>query len=250
VQGLLETNHGAVLARIAAACAEGGREVAELRLLAVTKAVEPALAHALFELGCRELGENRVPELERKVAWFRERESRPRWHFIGHLQRNKARRVLRLADEIHSVDSPRLLEALARIGDEEERWPGIYLQAKLTEEEAKEGAPPERIERLVAIARSTRLPLLGLMTMAAPVPPAPSSSRHAPPAETFAALRRLAAALPGEAFVDGRPQLSMGMSGDLEDAIGEGATIVRVGSSLFEGLPRSPRPAPPTGGDR
>lgn len=246
VQGLLERNHGAVVARIAEACAAAGREASEVRLLAVTKTVEPEVAHALFLRGCRDLGENRVPEFERKVNWFRERDLHPRWHFIGHVQRNKARRVLRLADEIHSVDSPRLLETLARLGDEEERWPEIYLQAKLTDDGAKTGVAPAEFAAFVDAARVTRLPLVGLMAMA---PLVGDDDRLESARRTFAALRELAAALPAEAFVDRHPRLSMGMSRDLEVAIDEGAEIVRVGSSLFEGVPRNPRPSP-TGGER
>ena len=130
----LESNHEAVRARVAAACAAGGRAASAVRLLAVTKTVEPEQALALAELGCLDLGENRVPELERKVAWFGTRLPRVRWHFIGHLQRNKARRVVQLADEIHAVDSARLLATLVRVAEDLGRRPGLYLQVKLTKQ--------------------------------------------------------------------------------------------------------------------
>ena len=108
----LERNRTQVLERIARAAAAAGRDPSSIELVAVTKSVEPALAAALFELGTQALGENRADELETKARALREQGLAPRWHFVGHLQRNKARRVLAVADAIHSVDSGRLLETL------------------------------------------------------------------------------------------------------------------------------------------
>jgi len=233
----LEKNHEAVLSRVAEACAACGRDPAEVRVVAVTKKVTPEVAHALARLGAVDLGENRVPEFERKVAWFRDRDASVRWHFIGHVQRNKARRVLKLADEIHSVDSPRLLTTLARLADEEGRRPGIYLQARLTAEDQKYGLAPDALPELVEEARAARLPLLGLMVMA---PPLKRGAELGRPLEVFERLRALAEALPPAAFRDGRPLLSMGMSDDLEDAVRAGSHLVRVGTAFFEGVPSPP----------
>jgi pyridoxal phosphate enzyme (YggS family) len=204
-------------------------------MVAVTKKVEPELARALAELGCLDLGENRVSELERKATFFRERGAEARWHFIGHIQRNKARRVARLADVIHSVDSARLLADLARHARDEQRQPAIFLQVKLAADAAKSGVSPAELPTLIAQARSSGLALLGLMTMA-PLPTADAAATRAQARATFDELARLAATLPAEAFVDGRPRLSMGMSGDFEEAVSAGAHVLRIGSALFEGV--------------
>lgn len=224
------------VARAARAC---GRDPADVCVVAVTKTVEPEVALALAELGSRDLGENRVAELERKVTAFRERGVSARWHFIGHVQRNKARRVVRLVDVIHSVDSERLLSALARAAQEEERRPGLYLQVKLADESAKSGATPGELPALVTAAGASGLPLLGLMAMA-PLPSDDEQRNRAGAQQTFEELARLAQSLPAQAFAEGRPLLSMGMSSDFDEALRAGAHVLRIGSAFFEGveLPR------------
>ena len=226
---------------MARVCREVGRDPQEIRLVAVTKTVAPEVAGALAELGCTDLGENRVAELERKHAWFAASGRTVRWHFVGHVQRNKARRVVRLADEIHSVDSRALLDTLARVAAEEGRRPGIYLQVKLTDEPTKSGLSLAELPQLLAAA--TELPCRGLMTMAPLVAEcdAPTAARAA-----FERLAALAAELPGSAFTDGRPLLSMGMSADFEAAVRAGAHVLRIGSAFFEGI----RHAPTAGGAR
>jgi pyridoxal phosphate enzyme (YggS family) len=236
----LASNLARVRGRIEEAARAAGRDPGSVRLLAVTKQVEPEEARALVELGCVDLGENRVPELERKAAAFEASGTTARWHFIGHLQRNKARRVARLAHAIHSVDSERLFDLLQRLAADEGLRPSIYLQVKLADEEAKGGLAPAALPALVERARGGGLPLLGLMTMA-PLLEDPVAAR-AEARRTFEALRDLARALPAEAFVEGRPLLSMGMSTDLEEAVAAGADVVRIGSALFHD------PAASTGG--
>ena len=233
LQLLLRQNRDAVLDRLAAAAREAGRPPGELRLVAVTKTVEPPVALALARLGQVDLGENRLASLERKAAFFQAQGERVRWHFIGHLQRNKARRVLRLAHTIHAVDSPALFETLLRLGAEEGHRPGLYLQVKLTDETAKHGLDPAAVPDLAQRAMEAEAPLVGLMTMA-PLVAGPGRSEAA--RRTFDALATLAQELPAEAFGGGRPRLSMGMSGDLEEAVAAGADDVRIGSALFEGL--------------
>jgi hypothetical protein len=202
--------------------------------VAVTKAVRAEVATALCEAGTADLGENRLPSLEQKAQELQRRGLAPRWHFLGHLQRNKARAVLRLAHEIHSVDSLRLLETLERLADEEDRRPGLYLQVQVVPEENKGGLAPEEVEAVAEhAARRGALPLLGLMAMAPLVLP---EQQRAEARATFETLRALADRLPGGLFEGGAPRLSMGMSGDFELAILEGAHDVRVGTRLFEGL--------------
>ncbi len=233
---LLEKNRDAVLERLAGACAAAGRSPGEVRLVAVTKTVRPETALALAETGQLDLGENRLPSFEEKVKAFRAAGVEARWHFIGHLQRNKARRVAKLAHEIHAVDSPALLETLARVSDEEGVRPGLYLQVKLAAEESKHGLAKEEVPGVVQRARELGgPPLLGLMTMA-PLIEASEDARREAARAVFRELRLLADSLPAEAFEGGRPLLSMGMSGDLEEAVAEGADLVRVGTALFQGV--------------
>lgn len=247
MSSLLQNNRDAVLERLAAACSRAGRSPDEVRLLAVTKTVPAPVARDLAVLGQLDLGENRVTGLEEKSASLADVPG-VRWHFIGHLQRNKARRVARLAHTIHSVDSIPLLETLARVSEEEGVHPRIYLQVNVAAEEAKHGLAPDEAATAVERARALgNLPLLGLMTMAPLVEP--SSARAEAAARTFAGLGALAATLPADAFEGGTPRLSMGMSGDLEQAVAAGAHVVRIGTALYAGLDLSGSPAPPHDGD-
>jgi uncharacterized pyridoxal phosphate-containing UPF0001 family protein len=165
-----------------------------------------------------------------------------RWHFVGHLQRNKARRVLSRADVIHSVDSEALWRTLAAAASELGRSTGIFLQVKLFDEPAKSGLAPAELPALVELAREGPLPLLGLMTIAPLVEP-PDAARSAARA-VFEQLAELAAILPAAAFAGGRPRLSMGMSADFEEAIQAGADVLRIGSLFFEGVELEPRGRP------
>jgi len=238
---LLRHNRDEVLARIHAAAEAGGRDPSEVRLVAVTKSVASDVALALAGLGQLDLAENRAPVFEEKVAAFRAAGVEVRWHFIGHIQRNKARRVARLADVIHSVDSLALLETLDRVCAEEGLRREIYLQVKVADESAKGGLAPDEVAAAAArAAASASLTLRGLMAMA---PLEPSGDRQAAAAEAFAALRTLSLDLPHELFGGPPAQLSMGMSGDYEIAVREGAHLVRVGTALFRGL-RAGEPAP------
>ncbi|TAJ24268.1 MAG: YggS family pyridoxal phosphate-dependent enzyme [Planctomycetota bacterium] len=219
--------------RVAAACARAGRERAAVRVLPVTKSVEPAVAAALLELGHAELAENRADELERKRAWFAERGLAVRWHFIGHLQRNKARRVARACAEIHSVDSAELYDTLARVCDEEGLELCVWLQAKLWPEDNKGGFTPEELLALWRAAPpSPRLRWRGLMAMAPLLDDDAAAARAA--RTVFSGLRELARRGDPARFDGGRVRLSIGMSSDFEIAIEEGADVVRIGSALFE----------------
>jgi PLP dependent protein len=226
----LEHNLDLVRRRIAGAAARAGRNPAEVTLLAVTKNRASEEAAELARLGASDLGESRSDELARKAAWSHEAGLSVRWHFVGHLQRNKARAVVECAQVIHSVDSLRLLATLERIADDVGRVPDVYLQVKLHPEETKTGFDPADVRAALERARASRsLRPVGLMTMAPLVDDPLLSALLA--RQVFRALSRLAREVEG----DEKLGLSMGMSDDYEIAIEEGSTCVRVGSALFRG---------------
>jgi len=235
----LEENLRGLRRRLDRAASEAGRRPDEVRILAVTKAVGPEVAAEIARLGLRELAENRASELERKARAFAalgEDAPEVRWHFIGHLQRNKARRVARLAAVIHSVDSLALLDTLERIASDEDLRLAIYLQVDATGEARKTGFAPEDAPAAVRRAKACpHLTLLGLMGMG-PLEEREDRTTRA----VFAELADLARRLERDpdlagAFADGRCKLSMGMSGDLEEAVRAGTDLVRVGGALFRG---------------
>jgi hypothetical protein len=224
----LESNLAGVRARIRnAAARRGGNSV--VALVAVTKSVSPERAAELVALGQRDLGENRADELERKAAWFAERGLQARWHFLGHLQRNKVRRVVRVLDVLHSLDSLELARALESGAAGAGRTIEVYVQLKLWPEEAKTGLEPAQLpELLEKLKHLPHLSFAGLMAMGPLLPDA--EARAAAAQQVFRELARHARALgPG-------CRTSMGMSEDFELAIAEGADVVRVGSALFEEL--------------
>ena len=224
---VLRRNLEAVRGRIAAACARAGRDPGEVTLVAVTKTVEPEIAGLLLDLGVADLGENRVAEAERKRAVLGDRGT---WHMIGHLQRNKVKKALPLFSVIHSVDSIRLMDELSRRLEEAGRTVEILLEVNVSGEEQKYGLRPGETKEAVRAARAhPGLVLRGLMTMA-PYAPDPEAARP-----HFRALRELLASLRVEGG-DRFDRLSMGMSGDFEPAVEEGATHVRIGTALYEGL--------------
>jgi len=230
--GPLEENLCDVRQRIENAARAAGRVPGEVALLPVTKAVDAATARALALLGELELAENRADSLEKKALALEG--LGVRWHFIGHLQRNKARRVVRHASVIHSVDSVRLVSTLERLAQEENRVLAIYLQVDFTGETTKHGMDRDQLaEALALVAGSKNLELLGLMAMA-PLHETPGNGAL----EVFERVASLAAELErthASRFVDGRCRLSMGMSGDLEEAVRAGSTCVRVGGALYRG---------------
>jgi PLP dependent protein len=243
----LRDNIACVQERMAAAAIRAGREDGA-RLVAVTKYVEPAIARLLVtECGLWELAESRPQELWRKVealediscTWRRSEraiglpaERRAAWHLIGHLQRNKVKRTLPLSCCIDSADSLRLLEEISREAVAQHLFADVLIEVNVSGDEAKHGLPPNQLEPLLEQAsKLPRLCVLGLMTMAG-LEGGPDKARR-----DFAALRELRDRIecncpPQVAMIE----LSMGMSGDYEIAIEEGATMVRVGSALFEGI--------------
>ena len=214
--GNLRERLAAVRERIGRAAARARRDPAEIVLLAVTKLFPAAAIREAYELGLREFGENYVREFEHKAPEVADLAD-ARFHLIGHLQSNKSQKAAQLFQVIQTVDSPHLARRLNDAG----RALDIMLEVKLSEEEAKSGADPASLAELIEAVRGCgNLRLLGLMTMP-PWTEDPEASRP-----YFRRLRELAQR-------HGLRQLSMGMSHDLEAAIEEGATCVRVGTALF-----------------
>jgi PLP dependent protein len=207
-----------VESRIARAAARAHRNRSDIQLVAVTKKFPAAVIREAFELGLRDFGENYVQEFEDKRVELPDCPG-ARYHFIGHLQSNKAKKAAEIFDVIHTVDSAKLVRRLD--ADAAPAGLEVLIEVKLSDEAAKAGAAPGDIAALVdAIRACPHLRLLGLMTM----PPWSDDAEISRP--YFARLRELAAE-------NGLAQLSMGMSHDLEVAIEEGATMVRVGTALF-----------------
>ena len=202
--------------RIARAAGRARRDPAEITLLAVTKVFPAKVTREAYELGLRQFGENYVQEFERKAPEVADL-AEARFHLIGHLQSNKSKKAAELFQVIQTVDSPKLARRLNDAG----RALDVMLEVKLSEEDAKSGADPAALLELIEGVRAcANLRLLGLMTMP-PWTEDPEASRP-----YFRRLRELADR-------HGLRQLSMGMSHDLEAAIEEGATCVRVGTALF-----------------
>jgi PLP dependent protein len=215
--------------RINDACARAGRPPGEVELIAVTKTVPVEIARAVSDAGVHHLGESRPQELWRKAAAI---DRRVWWHLIGHLQRNKVERTLPLVHMIHSVDSTRLLTAIEEEAGRQLRVVDVLLEVNASGEASKHGFAPDSVPALSEqINGLHNVRVRGLMTMAA-YDPDPEKSRA-----TFALVRQLRDRLRTQ-VVAAHPldHLSMGMSNDFEVAVEEGATLVRLGTVLFEGL--------------
>ena len=204
--------------RIDAACARAGRDPAAVAIVAVSKGRPAAAVREAFAAGVAHFGENRVQEALPKIEAARAAGVDARWHFVGALQSNKARAAAAAFDAIHSVDSARLLARLDAVAPAPR---DVFLQVNVSGEAEKGGVPPEWLGALVEAARaSANLRPRGLMTIA-PLSRDPEEARP-----VFRALRDLARRFD-------LPDLSMGMTNDLEAAVEEGATFVRVGRALF-----------------
>ncbi|HJT35817.1 MAG TPA: YggS family pyridoxal phosphate-dependent enzyme [Pirellulales bacterium] len=224
----LTGNLARIRERIADAALASGRIADAVTLVAVTKYVEPSLARALAEAGCLDLGESRPQELWRKAEALADLPVR--WHLIGHLQRNKIARTLPLVSLVHSADSLRLIEAIDAEAAALPRPVPVLLEVNISGEAAKHGFTPDELAplgpRLAALAH---IEVRGLMCMASRDSDQDQARREF---ERLRILRdRLRGDWPDRLRLD---ELSMGMSGDFEAAIAEGATLVRIGSSLFE----------------
>ena len=219
----LATRLAEVRARIARACERAGRDPAEVLLVGVSKTQPAEAVRDAVAAGLLDLGENRAQDVLEQAAAASAAGLAPRWHFIGHLQRNKVREVLPVIHSLHSLDSLRLIEEI------EQRWEArgdagplpCFLEVNIAGEEQKSGVEPADLPALLAAAsKSPALLVEGLMTVA------PQVSDPAQTRPVFRALRDLAAA-------HGLRGLSMGMTEDYPVAIEEGATLVRVGRAIF-----------------
>ncbi|MCU0722040.1 MAG: YggS family pyridoxal phosphate-dependent enzyme [Planctomycetes bacterium] len=225
----LRANLESVRARVEAACRRAGRDASSVALVAVTKNRPPADVESLQALGAADAGENRVQEALDKIPRVR---VPLRWHLVGHLQKNKARKALDAFSWIHSADSLDLWSAIDRILGEREGAPAApypaFVQVNVAGESSKSGlAPGEVLPFLEACRAFPRVRAQGLMTMA-PYDEDPGAARP-----FFARLAALAREAAGRGLLPDPPGLSMGMSGDFEAAVEEGATHLRIGSALF-----------------
>ncbi len=254
----LEQRYKEVRQRVQQAAIKSGRSPESVYLVAVTKFAEPEDIRELIELGHRDFGENKVQQLAQRASvieeWYERIRRTPRvtgehqgfdpsepvrWHMIGHLQRNKARKVADLIRLVHSVDSLRLAEELQTIANKIDREIEVLVQVNVSGEESKFGVPipaagaiAEQIDTMINVK------VRGLMTMAPLTKTAEGSRKY------FARCRELFDDLCTQGVGEGHFNLlSMGMSGDYEVAIEEGANLVRVGSAIFGDAPQQ-EPAP------
>lgn len=217
-------NLSEITARISAACERAGRARGSVELVAVSKTFPAESVREAFEAGQRIFGESKLQEAEPKIAAL---PGSLQWHFIGRVQRNKVRKLLQNFEVIHAIDSTRLAVYADGIAAELGLFPKVFLQVNIGGEQTKGGFEPDELRaEMETLSRLERLEILGLMC----IPPAAPDAESARP--WFTALRELRDSLVAESGV-GLPALSMGMSGDYEVAIEEGATHVRVGSAIF-----------------
>ena len=227
-----------IRAEIVAACGRAGRSPREVSIVAVTKAVDLDAIKVLLELGLFDLGESRTQQLAQRAgeleAYLQRRRNelggKVRWHMVGHVQRNKVRGVLDVAGVIHSVDSLRLAEAINDKAERMGRTVDVFLQVNCSEEPQKSGMAVGAAAHLAELVGTLKnLRLLGLMTMA-PLVDDPEKARP-----TFIRLRELFEDMRHEKI--GGPafrHLSMGMTQDYGVAVEEGATVLRIGTALFQ----------------
>jgi pyridoxal phosphate enzyme (YggS family) len=203
--------------RLEDVCTRSGRSVSDVTLIAVSKVQPNDRVERVLAEGHRVFGENRVQEAQGKWPDFKARFANVELHLIGPLQTNKARPAMELFDVIHTVDRPKLARALARLADEMGQCPEIFVQVNTGDETQKAGVSVDEADGLVAECRELGLPVKGLMC----IPPVGEAA-----ALHFALLAKIAAR-------NDLSSLSMGMSGDFEDAVAQGATHIRVGSAIF-----------------
>ena len=221
---MLAENLQLIQTTIAAAAARSGRSADDVELVAVSKSHPPEAVQEVLDAGQLIFGESRVQEARAKILQL---PNRIRWHFIGHLQKNKVRHALPLFELFHGIDSLELAGDVNRIAEEAGAFPRVLLEVNVAGEATKFGFTPDRVrEQIEPLLGLRRLQIEGLMTIAPYAPEAEMSRRY------FAALRELRDDLQTKFRVQ-LPRLSMGMSGDFEVAIEEGATLVRVGTAIF-----------------
>lgn len=225
----LQQNWQRLQQEVAESAAKHGRQADEITIVAVTKYVDLDTTRALLEAGCKDLGESRPQSLWEKSEAFESESLSVSWHLIGHLQRNKVRRTVRQQPVIHSIDSERLLNAVAAEAVDQGLELPVLLEVNISGDAAKTGFEPEQLAELLSKLPTQGVRILGLMAMAGRGTSSGEAERQ------FTQVRELRDRLTEET---GHPlaELSMGMSGDFPAAIAAGATMIRVGSRLYEGL--------------
>ena len=226
----IETILEEVKSRIAAACKRAGRDPSEVEIIAVTKTHGAEVVKEAWDAGLRIVGENKVQE----AAWKKPASvTGPMWHLIGHLQSNKVRRARGLFDFFHSVDTVSLVDRMNTVAEDMGASPHVLLEVNVSGEKSKSGMRPEEVRDVLAhiMQECPRITVEGLMTMA-PFSEDPEDARP-----YFRKLRELRDVCEKELGI-GLPRLSMGMSGDYEVAVEEGATWVRLGTVLFGERPK------------
>jgi pyridoxal phosphate enzyme (YggS family) len=220
----IAANLATIQQRISAACERAGRDVNSVTLLAVTKSQPPEVVNAAADIGLNLFGENKVQEAKAKIPLC---SGKLRWHFIGHLQSNKCRDSIELFEMIQSVDSLPLAQEINKRCDQAAKQMPILLEVNVAGEANKFGYQPEQLfTDLKTIHRLPRVEIHGLMA----VPPwSPESEKTRPHFRRLRELKNQCEKILGVPL----PHLSMGMSGDFETAIEEGATMVRIGTALF-----------------
>lgn len=226
--GSIGSNLQEVKGRIARACREAGRDENSVTLLAVSKTFPAAAVRDAFDAGCRQFGENYVQEMLDKITTLADLRGQITWHLIGPLQSNKTRPVAEAVDWVHSVDRLKIAQRLSEQRPAHLPPLQVCLQVNISGEASKSGLAPAEVPAVAqAVAALPRLRLRGLMAI--PEPAGDEAAQRAP----HRALRELLLALNNSGLA--LDTLSMGMSADLEAAVAEGATIVRVGTAIFGG---------------
>lgn len=223
---MLKDNYDKVAGNILKACEKSGRKPDEVTLIAVSKTKPVSMLQEIYDHGCRDFGENKVQELVEKYEVL---PKDIRWHLIGHLQRNKVKYVVDKAALIHSVDSLKLAEEISKEALKKNVEVDILIEVNVAEEESKFGVKAEDAPKLVSqIAKLPGIHIKGLMTIA-PYVENPEDNR-----QYFAQLRQLSVDISAKNIDNVTMNvLSMGMTGDYETAVSEGATLVRVGTGIF-----------------
>ncbi len=225
----LKQNWVSVQNDVHAAARQSGRDPSAVTIIGVSKYVGSETTAALIQAGCHDLGESRPQVLWQKAEALSHNNFDLRWHLIGHLQRNKIRRLLREQPIIHSVDSQRLLAALAAESVAQNQQISVLLEVNISGDDAKTGFAVDEMARVIDQIPTAGVRVEGLMAMAGWGTDPEDARRQ------FARLRELREQLTIDSGLPLR-ELSMGMSGDFREAIAEGATMVRIGSRLFEGV--------------
>lgn len=228
---IIRTNWTRVQEQVGAACDAAARPAEQVTIVGVSKYVSPPIALLLAQAGCCVLGENRPQAIWDKAEYFRQQGQPAEWHMIGHLQRNKIRRIISDICCVHSLDSLRLAQALSEEAVRVEQCLRCLIEVNVTQDASKTGLPAHELE--VVLEQTLRLPgisIQGLMAMSTQQSTSDAARRE------FASVRDLRDKMQSRYPEIQLSELSMGMSSDFREAIAEGATLVRIGSNLWQGI--------------